>query len=169
MSSLQKAPRGLLGALNLKQLGINPTELAADLRATYDATDLYNADLRAEVANSGINLAAAGDRNNLVITFTNSQAFLMTGIFAGVQCAVGDAGLYVLGYRPFTGASLVICDRGPGATRAAAPAVTYTEQLFHVFERGVVLLPGASIEINCIAPPAAARSSGVGASGFFLP
>jgi hypothetical protein len=166
MSELQKSPRGLLGSLNLKQQGENPSQLAKELRAVFDCTDLYTVDLPLEFSQDA-NLTVAGDANLIVLAPGNGgtpagaqpAAYSVNGISAVVPYDPTDTNaVYALGYARASDTHSMYFDLGPRPLEKV-PAVNYKTLLSRYFERPLILLPGSLVQVKCFSSPAAARLS----------
>lgn len=97
---LQKAPNGLLGALNLKALGAQPDEFAGTLAPTYDVRDHYQSDLlRVQLALTAL---ATGTFVTCNLNVPGGEVWRVRAIHGSLQLASGDtagAGIITIGIR----------------------------------------------------------------------
>lgn len=174
-SPLQKAPRGYLGALDLKTIGRNPTLAPDELSTTFDATDLYEADL-AQIATQAATLTAVNDENSMGFGTGSTvnpgfSAKLINTLWASITVATADVGvIYALQYNRPGEAQYTPVVWAQAAKDFLLPAAgSYTLLLYKHFERPLVLLPGSRVRIICLSAPAAGRASTIGATHISLP
>lgn len=170
MSTLQKSPRGYLGALDLKGTGFNPTEAPSVLATTFDASDLYTTDL-AQTATNGANLTVQGDTNQLGVGSVGNQAKLVDSLWCSITVATADVlCAYAIQYQRLGETQFTPVSWVQESIHFKVPAAgTYTLLIYREFERPLVLLPGSFVRVFCINAPAAARASTIGLTHRNLP
>ena len=142
-SPLQKAPLGLLGALDLKTLGDNPSRFQGTVFPMIDAQEYYLAPNLDIVTATG-NAQTSG--TEVSYTVPNGYAYRLKAINAGIQLNnVGDLatdGISVRGgIRLPTGIGAVLCS----LNAPTVPALVNDTESWTSCWSGDILLPPGSI------------------------
>lgn len=154
--TIQRLPRGLLDALKMKGTGQTPTELAAELRATFDTFDLYMLDALTIYSPAGSKSFAAGAWFSISNDVPSGELWIVIEASMLVSCAAATTITAAqLGYLR-KGASTVASSVTPfhnvaGATLAASQQTSWGGPL----AKPVILQPGDVIAIGNAAMTAA--------------
>lgn len=136
--TIQRFPRGLLDALQMKGTGDAPGALAAELTATFDATQLYLLDRLTSVRVATSAMSNGFSASTIVVPAT--ELWLLVAVSGIVNAGVGMTGTTTIAVRR---ASLLVpaTALGEGLTFAASTVpLLSTSQA-----RGLILTPGDAL------------------------
>jgi hypothetical protein len=157
---LQKAPLGLLGALNLKVGGDNPDGFSKCLQATFDATQLYTAEFVNQAINASVGEVAG---SSLTIDVDSAHAWLMRAVsarwdFQPTFTTTVQQTRFSLQYIPsknstgapgaqfyFATTTHSVADFG---TLPLGAGITYSVFLHAHFPQPFLLLPGSTLQMS---------------------
>ena len=137
---LQKAPLGLLGALELKVLGKNPDQLADALVATYDAEDFYGLP-NAQILTATGNLTSTGDL--LQITVPSNQVYRVHTLAMRISINAGDKVGGILGVQVNANSTIAAIHADNGSIIGIAAAFSGNWACATRLERPLLLGPGS--------------------------
>jgi hypothetical protein len=116
--TIQRVPKGLLDALNMKGSGDTPTDLAPLVQSQFDSTTLYLQDIRRiNGPNVMANPSAGSYTTNAGLTVPAGEQWMMIQALFRLTTDVTGAGRFALGYGT------------PGATPVCVFAFFETDQV----------------------------------------
>jgi hypothetical protein len=154
--TIQRLPRGLLDALQMKGTGDLPHLLGAELVANYDATELYLADRLTSQSSNIKNFTSGATNNNLNIVVPQGEiwlVFAVGGLFqTGVGASITNGQVLLARSNPTISGYPIHTDR---LTLAASFTTWYGGQL----NRIAIMLPQDQLQLACSAAVASATAS----------
>lgn len=157
---LQKAPRGLLGSLDLKTDGVNPTGFADDIRGSFDVADYYGLPNLQPIVVTGT-LTNLGD--TISITVPANEVWRVHTLGLRITLTAGDAFGGFLAWRTTSGTVVNPFESNPGSIFSGAVAVTGNVAIATRFARPLLCPPGMALLAYCSCAIGAGRSASLNA------